>query len=563
MERPWCLLASIGLACSPPLTEISSAGSSGGSNSTATAPSSSTSPTAGAVDDTAGTAGTAGADGAAEGTTGNDDSDESTGAPPVDGPTYDQVRQKSSDDCYQRDEALVDQLAYHRIRSLEFDLHVGGGGDAVNGDWLVRGGGLQGDTSCRLISDCLAEVRAFAQAVPKHEVITVWLDLENDWNASHSIQDLDAILQAELGDALFGPQQLRDTCDSTDELASIVTDPSCGWPSLGSLRGRVIAAITANGQDGIDDQLSDYLAEGTHAFVAPEIDEPAALTTASPSYVFYNIRRQQLDTTMAVEEAGFVVRTWEANNVSDWKETVEAGAHHVATVRTSMHDHPWTTTHDAEGWPFECKGPCESTGPEPGTIIGIVADSNDISGTSDNMMFLHQDLTDSPNGDWTALVSTPSSSVAEFAKGCVMARAGLEPEAAYFAVCRPADNRPIRAQSRDEPGAGTVNNSTDVAPPNTVDQTSVAWVHLAVHSEGRCATGYAGWHRGDWVELDTQCFDEPLVYQGLAASSLGSPPVKFLFVDPRHDDASVDTSAFVADDVGSSNGTCFDGPLPP
>lgn len=28
------------------------------------------------------------------------------------------------------------------------------------------------------------------------------------------------------------------------------------------------------------------------------------------------------------------------------------------------------------------------------------------------------------------------------------------------------------------------------------------------------------------------------------------------------DDAIVDTSAFVAFDVGSSNGTCFDGPLP-
>src|SRR5690349_15338941 len=57
-----------------------------------------------------------------------------TSVPPPDptsptplGPRLDEVRAKSSHNSYERDEALFDQLVYHRVRSIELDIHVAKG----------------------------------------------------------------------------------------------------------------------------------------------------------------------------------------------------------------------------------------------------------------------------------------------------------------------------------------------------------------------------------------------------------------------------------------------------
>lgn len=556
MERWWCLLASIGLACSPPLTAVEPEGSGGDPDPAASTSGSPSGPTA--ADET----GAAGAEGTTAGPTG-EEGDDPTGESPAAMPGYGAVHQKSSHNSYQRDEALVDQLAYHRVRSLELDLHDSRIGVSVDGDWFVYHDTLDTSSSCTMLADCLGEVRTFTLAVPGHEVITLWLDLKDDWGGSHTPAALDAVLQAGLGAALWGPDDLRAGCPGAPDLASAATDPACGWPLLADLRGRVIVILT-----GRDDPLADYRAEGTRAFVAPDLTDPDQLGRASPEVAVYNteiaadIAAEATAAITAAAEAGFVVRAWGANDEGTWNQARDAGAHHIATDRVNLHEDPWAVTHDAEGWPFTCVEPCEPIGPEPGTIIGLEVDSGDIWDTTDHMLFLYQDRGATPDGDLSAMVSTPNSHVERFAKGCLMARAGLDAGAPYLAVCRPADGERLRVQVRLDVGATSMATEHDVVLPDSVEPTSVAWVRLEVDSAGYCATGYGAWQRGAWVSIFTQCFTVPLTHQGLAASSHDGGRVKFLFVDPRRGEASLEVGDYQSLALGNASGQGFDGVFP-
>lgn len=487
-----------------------------------------------------------------------------TGEPPEVGPRYDEIRQKSAHNSYQRDEAIVDQLAYHRVRSIELDLHVGKTLEStVPGDWFVYHTDITDDgTSCRLLSDCLGELRVLAQAVPEHEVVTLWLDLKDDWGDAHGPVDLDALLDEGLGAVVWGPAELLAGCPGAPDLATAAIDPACGWPPLTELRGRVIVALTGGDLSQPDAPLSSYASEGQRAFLAPSVTEAASLRAPDPRVAIYNANAQDTAAITAAVGAGFVTRAWDANDEATWAQAVRAGAHHVATDLVNLHRDPWTITHDADGWPFTCIGPCTPIGPEPGAIVGIEVDSGDLWGTADDFRFAHVDRGAAPGGEWTALVSSANSWVQPFAKGCLMARAGLDPAAPYLAVCRPADEEPLRVQVRSTAGGDSEAIEDDVVSPDTVAPSSAAWIRLVVSEDGTCATGHGAWQRGRWVEIASRCFDAPLTHQGLAASSHDDGPVELMFVDPRHDGTTIGAGELVDTGVGGASGQAFDGPFP-
>ncbi|MDF2693646.1 MAG: hypothetical protein K0S65_2029, partial [Labilithrix sp.] len=74
---------------------------------------------------------------------------------------YDRAIQKSVHNAYERDEPLLDQLVYHRVRSLELDVHTRReGASAPARDWFVYHEdypGLRG-TTCLQLSDCLGQI---------------------------------------------------------------------------------------------------------------------------------------------------------------------------------------------------------------------------------------------------------------------------------------------------------------------------------------------------------------------------------------------------------------------
>ncbi|MBL8946342.1 MAG: hypothetical protein JNK45_24465, partial [Myxococcales bacterium] len=161
---------------------------------------------------------------------------------------YDEVRQKSAHNSYQRDEAPFDQLVYHRIRSIELDIHVGKTFEPTeDGVWYVYHTDVVDDaTWCVRLGHCLDAVGAFTDAAAAHEVLTLWVDLKDDWDAGHGPDELDDALQAAFGDALItGPQLLAQAgCPDAPSVQAGLLDPACGWPTLEALRGRVLVALT-------------------------------------------------------------------------------------------------------------------------------------------------------------------------------------------------------------------------------------------------------------------------------------------------------------------------------
>ena len=109
-------------------------GGTGGSSATTTATSGSTG---------------AGAQGGMTGSTtssGASTTSGSGGALP--GLRYHEIRAKSAHNAYERDEGLFDQLAYHRVRSLELDIHTDKvGWPSQKDDWYVYHMGL-GEVHC-------------------------------------------------------------------------------------------------------------------------------------------------------------------------------------------------------------------------------------------------------------------------------------------------------------------------------------------------------------------------------------------------------------------------------
>jgi hypothetical protein len=154
-----------------------------------------------------------------------------------------------------------------------------------------------------------------------------------------------------------------------------------------------------------------------------------------------------------------------------------------------------------------------------------------------------------------------------------MARASLDPGAPYFAVCRPADDEPLRVQWRADPGGTSTAIEAAIAADNTLDGPGVVFVRLQAESGGTCLRGEGSSDGVAWVEIGARCFDEPLPLQGLSASAHGAGPVRLLFGgvtldpgggpgggaarEPRRVDDFADSTA-----IGTAAATLFDGPLP-
>ena len=128
---------------------------------------------------------------------------------------YNEVRQTSSHNAFQRPEGIYDQVVYWRIRSLEIDLHRGKPGrDALKKDWYIyHVAVVDPDTSVDRFSGFLQICRGVQRAIPQHEVITVFLDIKDPFHksasASQSAVVLDGLLIDALGeDHIYRPRDL-------------------------------------------------------------------------------------------------------------------------------------------------------------------------------------------------------------------------------------------------------------------------------------------------------------------------------------------------------------------
>ncbi|PCC70595.1 Phosphoinositide phospholipase C, Ca2+-dependent [Nannocystis exedens] len=458
--------------------------------------------------------------------------DTTTGAE-ASGPRYHEVRQKSSHNAFQRHEALFDQIVYHRIRSLELDIHTGKAFEAaLAGDWFVyHTDVIDDDTHCRTLSQCLDQVAAFARAVPAHEVVTLWIDLKDGFGGGHQPDDLDALLAAAFADALVRPEELLAACPGATTLQEAVTTRGCTWPRLEAWRGRVIAMLTGGDLDDPSGPLATYVgadAGARAAFVAPGLSDAQDLFKHSAAIV-HNLEIGDVTVAEAVRAAGMVSRVWVADDEGAWAAAEQAGVHHIATNQINRDEDPWANTAGPQGWPFTCIADCEAPASESAAIVTVTVDSGDLWGGSDEGLFAGA-LAGAGEVVWTAAIAAPNSHVEPWAKACLAARAGLQADAAYLAICRPADDHPLRVQRRETAGAGT--EAFEFAGVPGLTGESPAFVRLERLADASCVRGLGSSDGVGWTAIAEHCFSEPLTHVGLAAASHGAGPLPLLFVAP-------------------------------
>ena len=145
---------------------------------------------------------------------------------------YNQVQQKSSHNSYSRYEGVIDQLVFHRIRSIEFDIYRGKiGRPGISNDWYVYHTPIvDTGTSCDKLSNCLQELKTFDQMHPDHDVVTVWFDIKDGWR--NGIQDPNAfdnlVKQYISADDIMKPSDLLAACPGASNIRQAVTG-SCAW----------------------------------------------------------------------------------------------------------------------------------------------------------------------------------------------------------------------------------------------------------------------------------------------------------------------------------------------
>lgn len=142
-------------------------------------------------------------------------------------------------------ERILDQLFADRMRSLEFDVHHG----TTPHDFRVYHA-VPGDSLCGSLQECLGMVRLFHRTMPQHHPIIIYLEFKELFqplfDEDYTPEDLDRILDAELGPLIYRPAEFLEPCAAAGIKTLAECATSAGWPSVAELRGRFIVAPLGN-----------------------------------------------------------------------------------------------------------------------------------------------------------------------------------------------------------------------------------------------------------------------------------------------------------------------------
>jgi hypothetical protein len=504
---------------------------------------------------------------------------------------YDEMQAKASHNSYERSESLFDQLVYHGVHGLELDIHTGKGSAAPAGDFYVYHADVPtfDKTSCSRLSDCLRVLRAYHDAFPSHEVVTVFIDRKDDWDSAtkHGPDDLDALVRSSLDpQTIFEPRDLLRACPGAKTLREAVgagaigssgtsgtsgtsgggADPAnarCAFPTLASLRGKFVFGLTGGHTCVNNSELLRYVGDdaGKRAlFIAPEVEAacPIERYDAVSSAIMLNLSGANASFARDVQARGLLSRVYGADG-ERFGIARRAGGNFIATDAVNALDAPASVTATRGGYPFACKdGACDSD-TEHGNVIGMSVRSADLNDTGGDSFFSASTsaasslLPDGTSRDvtWQAAISVPGSHADPDAKGCLMARESLDADSPYFAVCRPAGDQPMRVQFRSRKG-GATSTVVGTAPAGFANDNlffarmRVQRITSATANAPANATAVAVRLTGDvsvdgrsWTSVASVDFSAPLVQQGLSATShTNGSAVHFVFGNVTREDAS-------------------------
>ena len=459
----------------------------------------------------------------------------------------------------------MDQLQYHLIRSLELDIfdykQVGLGRRRVKGDWFVyHDKWMPAKTTCNMLSDCLQEFRAWSDANPQHEPVTIWIDLKEALHGSWSRSNMDKLL-TNSGLDLFSPKDLLGEKTSLQEAASH------GWPTESDLRGKVIIVFTDKSNSYCKD---DETCEQAKAFRHCKTKDRHNFC------VFFNENIDDTENNKAfsdLQNSGYVTRVYSAPPVitkkHDWEYAIFKHINHISTDNINFHEDPWAKTHNTYGGPFQYVNH-QSMTPSQNRVIGIEVDSGDVWDSGDDFFFAYQEYYNQDQEDYmfTVASNNANSHVDDYTKGGLMVRESTNSrDAAFFAVLRTGDQE-LRVQYRTKPGDPVKKKTHDIAPEG-IDKESKVFLKLTVSRErGTTVTtveGYGSQDGKDWTLIHTHTFSRELEHVGLAASSHDDrnpdgTPIKYLFGNFEADGNAVEANNLSKMQVGTvKQSTLFDG----
>lgn len=501
--------------------------------------------------------------------------------------THDQrlneVRQKSAHNAFQKAENIIDMLKYHHVFSIELDIHIGDGrtdtSNGVTGDWHVYHN-TTGST-CDTLRRCLKLLRAFHEANPQHEVVTLWIEPHDGWTTTnnHTAYYFDTLLNSELGSSnIYTTYSLKNSCPNVTSggLKTVVTTSHCGWPLLNDLHGKFMIVLhTDNYQI-----LFDYRTFGTGvAFTAPRTQSVRDITY-HPDEIFFNMNYDNANAGLAWEvyHRGFISRVYglgldpgldatQYNNVYSWH------AHHLAT--NGISGFGGTRIINIYGYPFQTFAQTDTT--TLNNYAWVVSDSRyNVPQTNVIQMtvngptsiskgaFLYKTTTNT-NHNIYANVSSRSCCGGDYnnANGCLMARTGTDEKDAFMAVCRAADrwapmvyyrkfyNETIRTSYlTDTNFCGS--DSSDNACKNgyTYETPSYLWLRIYQYANNLTTSCVEAYSSADpyvngygYQRITTVCGfygtlisnPLPLNYHGLWATSSNYRNIKFNFENVYYD----------------------------
>ncbi len=450
---------------------------------------------------------------------------------------YNEVRQTSSHNAFQRSEGIYDQVVYWRIRSLEIDLHRGKPfRDALKKDWYIyHVAGIDPNTTVDRLSGFLQICSGIQRAIPRHEVITVFLDIKDRFHkradASQSGAVLDGLLIDALGeDHIYRPRDLLTRQPGATSLQKAVA--AQGWPTLEELRGKFLFVLTGSTKN-LATYASAGKANGRAAFLSTAISK--AREVPGPGHiVFYNMSGENVRFSRNVHQAGLVSRTYYVDDKERFRSAIDHNCHHIATDHLNTHVDPWSRTRRSTGFPFQALQGYTPSVTEAGEVCGVWARSGDIWGKRDSFLYHYRDYSDHMDNQHTLYISGPNSRVEDWVKGGVIARSSLARSSPYFGVFRVGEHHGLRIQYRVASRGPTMSAEKRLSTEGLFDADTLLYVKLTISRKGHRARAWGSVDGHDWTELGFYEFPEPLKYQGIGVSSHGvARGAKFLFGVPH------------------------------
>lgn len=137
---------------------------------------------------------------------------------------------------------IYEQLDSQGIRQLELDINY----DLDAGIEVFHVAGVDEGSRCRRFSDCLADIRRFSDAYPGHLPIYVQIEPKGDL-PDEQYEPFFDLLHRQIRDAfpaprVITPDEVRGDAPTLRE--ALLTQ---GWPTLATLRGRVLFAFDTTG----------------------------------------------------------------------------------------------------------------------------------------------------------------------------------------------------------------------------------------------------------------------------------------------------------------------------